>query len=172
MLEYLFLRWLRLWLWEWLFICTPQQVRNGSRIFDKSVFFTAFSLPKEVWGLTFSVWLTAITENMTADKIADFIDQLSLCICKDTFVVLDNASVHRCKFMKELRPVWEKWGLSLFFFPPYSPHLNLAEILWWILGGKWLRSADYFSTDSLLYATNRALAAIGDELNINFAHVT
>ncbi|WP_236684379.1 hypothetical protein [Tannerella forsythia] len=48
------------------------------------------------------------TENMTADKIADFIDQLSLCICKDTFVVLDNASVHRCKFMKELRPVWEK----------------------------------------------------------------
>ena len=34
----------------------------------------------------------------------------------------------------------------------------------------WLRPADYCSTDSLLYATNRALAALGSELNINFAH--
>ena len=48
------------------------------------------------------------TENMTAEKIADFIDRLSMRIRRNTFVVLDNASVHRCKFMKELRPIWEK----------------------------------------------------------------
>ena len=111
------------------------------------------------------------TENMTADKIADFIDQLSLRIHKNTFVVLDNASVHRCKLMRELRPIWEKRGLFLFFLPPYSPHLNIAETLWRILKGKWLKPVDYISTDSLLYATNRALAALGTELNINFAHV-
>ncbi len=111
------------------------------------------------------------TENMTAEKIADFIDRLSLRIRKDTFIVLDNASVHRCRLMKELRPIWEKRGLFLFFLPPYSPHLNIAETLWRILKGKWLRPVDYFSTDSLLYATNRALAALGSELNINFAHV-
>ena len=67
------------------------------------------------------------TENMTAEKIADFIDRLSMRIRRNTFVVLDNASVHRCKFMKELRPIWEKRGLFLFFLPPYSPHLNIAE---------------------------------------------
>lgn len=111
------------------------------------------------------------TENMTADKIADFIDQLSLRIHKNSFVVLDNASVHRCKLMRELRPIWEKRGLFLFFLPPYSPHLNIAETLWRILKGKWLKPVDYISTDSLLYATNRALAALGTELNINFAHV-
>ena len=111
------------------------------------------------------------TENMTAEKIADFLDRMSLHVRKNTFVVLDNASVHRCKLMKELRPIWEKRGLFLFFLPPYSPHLNIAETLWRILKGKWLRPVDYFSTDSLLYATNRALAAIGSELNINFAHV-
>lgn len=61
------------------------------------------------------------TENMTADRIADFLDRLSLCIHKNTFVVLDNASVHRCKLMKELRPIWEKRGLFLFFLPPYKP---------------------------------------------------
>ena len=110
------------------------------------------------------------TENMTADKVADFLDRLSFRIRKNTFVVLDNASVHRCKLMRELRPIWEKRGLYLFFLPPYSPHLNIAETLWRILKGKWLRPADYCSTDSLLYATNRALAALGSELNINFAH--
>lgn len=110
------------------------------------------------------------TENMTADKVADFLDRLSLRIRKNTFVVLDNASVHRCKLMRELRPIWEKRGLYLFFLPPYSPHLNIAETLWRILKGKWLRPADYCSTDSLIYATNRALAALGSELNINFAH--
>lgn len=110
------------------------------------------------------------TENMTADKVADFLDRLSLRIRKNTFVVLDNASVHRCSLMRELRPIWEKRGLFLFFLPPYSPHLNIAETLWRILKGKWLRPVDYCSTDSLLYATNRALAALGSELNINFAH--
>ena len=73
--------------------------------------------------------------------------------------------------MAELRKVWEKRGLFLFFLPPYSPHLNIAETLWRILKGKWLGPADYISDDTLMYATNRALATIGDELCINFAHV-
>lgn len=37
---------------------------------------------------------------------------------------------------------------------------------------KWLRSVDYFSTDSLLYGTNRALATLGSKLNINYTHAT
>ena len=110
------------------------------------------------------------TVNMTAERIADFLDRVSMRIGKNTFVVLDNASVHRCKLIKKLRPIWEKRGLFIFFLPPYSPHLNIAETLWRILKGKWLKPVDYFSTDSLLYATNRALAALGYELNINFAH--
>lgn len=60
--------------------------------------------------------------------------------------------------------------LFLFFLPPYSPHLNIAETLWRILKGKWLRPVDYTSTDSLMYATNGALAGLGSELYINFAH--
>ena len=42
--------------------------------------------------------------------------------------------------------------------------------MWRILNGKWLRPVDYFSTDSFLYATNRALEGLRSELNINFAH--
>lgn len=109
------------------------------------------------------------TEHMTADKIASFLDELSFHIRKDTFVVLDNASVHRNKWMRERRPIWEKRGLFLFYLPPYSPHLNIAETLWRILKGKWIRPQDYASTDDLFYAANRALADIGNHLFIKYS---
>ena len=109
------------------------------------------------------------TERMTADKIVSFLDDFSFRVRKKTFVVLDNATVHRNKWIKELRPIWENRGLFLFFLPPYSPHLNIAETLWRILKGKWIRPQDYTSTDMLFYATNRALADIGNGLRINYA---
>jgi transposase len=55
--------------------------------------------------------------------------------------------------------------------PPYSPHLNIAETLWRILKGKWIRPLDYVSTGSLFYTTNRALAAVGKGLFINYSHI-
>lgn len=66
---------------------------------------------------------------MTADKIADFLDRISLRISKRTFVVLDNASVYRYRLMRELRPIWEKHALFLVFISPYISHLiNITEI--------------------------------------------
>ncbi|WP_336594221.1 transposase [Bacteroides acidifaciens] len=91
-------------------------------------------------------------------------------IKKDTFIVLDNASVHRNKKIRELRELWEKRGLFLFYLPPYSPHLNLAETLWRIMKTKWIRPQDYASSDNLFYTVNRALAAVGDTLGIKLKH--
>jgi hypothetical protein len=110
------------------------------------------------------------TESITTEKIICYLDALSFRVCKDTFVVLNNATVHRNHKMRELRPVWKKRGLFLFYLPPYSPHLNIAETLWRILKGKWIRPQDYVSTDTLFYATNCALAAVGKELFINYSH--
>jgi transposase len=112
----------------------------------------------------------ATTESINADKVVDFLDAFSLRVRKNTFVVLDNATVHRNKKIRELSPVWEKRGLFLFYLPPYSPQLNIAETLWRILKGKWIRPQDYVSTDMLFYTTNRALAAIGNTLFINYSH--
>ncbi|WP_280673085.1 MULTISPECIES: transposase [unclassified Dysgonomonas] len=56
------------------------------------------------------------------------------------------------------------------YLPPYSPHLNIAETLWRIMKGKWLRPQDYASADTLFYATNRALADMGKNLRINYNH--
>lgn len=55
------------------------------------------------------------------------------------------------------------------FLPPYSPQLNIAETLWRILKGKWIRPQDYITSDILFYTTNRALADIGKGLRINFS---
>ena len=109
--------------------------------------------------------------SITAEKLADFLDRMSLRPRqRDTVIVLDNASIHRSKLIKGLRPVWENRGLFLFYLPPYSPHLNIAETLWRVLKGKWIRPQDYESTDSLFYATDRALASVGTSLFVNYSH--
>jgi transposase len=61
-----------------------------------------------------------------------------------------------------------KYKLTIFFLPPYSPHLNLAETLWRILKGKWIKPQDYISKDNLFYAANSALANVGKVLYVNF----
>lgn len=108
------------------------------------------------------------TESINSDKIIGYLDGLSLRIKRKTFVVLDNAKIHRAKKVMCHREIWEKRGLFIFFLPPYSPHLNLAETLWRILKGKWIKPQDYISKDNLFYAANRALANVGKVLYVNF----
>ena len=47
--------------------------------------------------------------------------------------------------------------------------LNPAEILWRVLKCKWFRPVDYTTTDSLSYATDSALAAVGNILKVNYS---
>ena len=61
------------------------------------------------------------SESIDAQKVVDFLEQYSFKINKKTFIVLDNASVHRNAKIRQMRPIWEKRGLFLFYIPPYSP---------------------------------------------------
>jgi transposase len=108
------------------------------------------------------------TEAINPDRIIEYLDQVSLRIRKKTVIVLDNAKIHRAKKVMCYCELWEKRGLFIFFLPPYSPHLNLAETLWRILKGKWIKTQDYISKDNLFYAVNRALANVGKVLYVNF----
>ena len=47
--------------------------------------------------------------------------------------------------------------------------LNPAEILWRVLKCKWFRPVDYTTTDSLSYATDSALDAVGNILKVNYS---
>lgn len=109
------------------------------------------------------------TQSLTGDFIVERLEHLSLNISKETVVVLDNARIHTAKAVHERRPCWEQRGLTLFYLPPYSPHLNLAETLWRKLKYEWLRPQDYLSFEELRYAVQLALAAVGSLLYINFS---
>ena len=77
--------------------------------------------------------------NLTAEFIVERLERLSLSLTEETVIVLDNAKIHTAKAVQERRPIWEQRGLTLFYLPPYSPHLNLAEVLCRKLKYEWLR---------------------------------
>jgi len=73
----------------------------------------------------------ATTEgSITAAFIVNQLETLSWQLTKPTVIVLDNARIHTgCKVRQRLDD-WQRRGLYIFYLPPYSPHLNLAERLW------------------------------------------
>jgi transposase len=113
-------------------------------------------------------WSTT-EKSIDAQFILEYFEDFSFKIHKDTFVVLDNASVHKAKIIQERIPYWQSRGLYIFFLPPYSPHLNISETIWRKLKKEWLNPEDYLNKDSLFYATNRCLANIGGNLKIRYS---
>lgn len=108
-------------------------------------------------------------ENIDAQFIYHELELLSFQICRPTFLVLDCARIHSSKIIREQMTFWQQRGLYLFFLPPYSTELNLAETLWRKLKKEWLRPEDYQEPDMLFYATNRCLASVGKDLSIKFS---
>ena len=108
-------------------------------------------------------------QNIDSQFVVEYLDSFSLNMKKESFIVLDNASVHKSKLLKQYLSIWQKRGLFIFFLPSYSPQLNIAEIMWRKLKCEWLVPEDYLEKDSLLYAVNRCMNNIGINLKINFS---
>jgi transposase len=108
-------------------------------------------------------------QRLTSDFIIEQFERLSFSIKKVTVVVLDNARIHTAEKVEARRRYWQQRGLLIFYLPPYSPHLNLAETLWRKLKYEWLEAADYATTEGLFYRVRQLLAAVGKQLKINFS---
>ena len=100
--------------------------------------------------------------------IVEQLEALSFDLERITVVVLDNAPAHVAKRVQERRPFWQERGLWVFYLPPYSPHLNIVEVLWRRLKYLWLRPQDYLEPQTLFYQVRQALAAVGTLLKIHF----
>jgi len=109
------------------------------------------------------------TETITAQFLFEQLERLSSGLQKLTVVVLDNASVHRARIIKERISSWQQRGLFLFYLPRYAPHLNIVEVLWRKLKYEWLAPKDYATRGTLGYAVRLALTAVGTGLQINFS---
>jgi len=106
---------------------------------------------------------------INSQTMIGFLDDFSQTITKKTVVVLDNAPIHRSKIFAEKTKEWEKQGLVIYFIPPYSPELNLIEILWRFIKYRWLSFEAYASFASLKKHLNDVLENFGDKYMINFS---
>lgn len=61
--------------------------------------------------------------------VVECFDQFSQQLKKKAYVLLDNAPVQQSREFIRHIPQWVKRGLIMKYLPPYSPELNLIEIL-------------------------------------------
>jgi transposase len=90
-------------------------------------------------------------------------------LTKLTGVILDNAAQPTSYAFKNCQREWEKRGLFIIYLLPYSPELNLIEILWRFIKYTWLPFSAYQSFTTLKKSLDSVLAGIEEKYQINFA---
>jgi transposase len=109
--------------------------------------------------------------NVTRDDVVSFVDKLAQQHSQagiPIIVVLDNASIH-CHIDDEKKHEWlMKHKLLLWHIPPYSPELNLIEILWKHAKYHW-RKFTSWTKDQLVCEVNKIFCEYGNEFKIDYA---
>ena len=95
-------------------------------------------------------------------------DAFCQTITKKTVVVIDNASIHTSEEFEDRIAYWKKQGLIIKYLPPYSPELNLIEILWRRIKYTWLPFSAYECLNALSEALEEILSRVGSECQITF----
>ncbi len=75
------------------------------------------------------LYFETIETTFNSDKIICFMEKFVEQTLKKTVVILDNSPIHKSKkFMAKIEE-WKEKDVLIYFLPPYSPELNLIEIL-------------------------------------------
>ena len=88
---------------------------------------------------------------------------------KPALVVIDNAPIHSSDEFEEEVERWEEDDLYVRFLPPYSPELNLIEILWRKIKYDWLPLDAYQGFKKMTEALFEVIRGIGSKYRITFA---
>ena len=110
------------------------------------------------------LFFQVLETTFNTDKIIDFMDIFVDQIIKKTVVILDNKSK---KFMAKIEECKEKYVL-IFFLPPYSPELNLIEILWRRIKYSWIPLDAYLCFQNLKDRLSFVLKNFGTKYDIIF----
>ena len=103
-----------------------------------------------------------------SDKFISFMDNFVEQIVKKTVVILDNSPIHKSKkFMKKIEE-WKEKDVFIFFLPPYSPELNLIEILWKRIKYQWIPFEAYLNFKNLKENLENILNNFGEKYDIIF----
>jgi len=88
---------------------------------------------------------------------------------KPALVVIDNAPIHSSDEFEEEVERWEEDDLYVRFLPPYSPELNLIEILWRKIKYDWLPLDAYQGFKKMTEALFEVIRGIGSKYRVTFA---
>ena len=77
--------------------------------------------------------------------------------------------MHRSKAFKAQWDNWAAQGVLIHYLPPYSPELNLIEILWRKIKYSWLPLTAYKSVDRLKTELSNVLDEVGRKCRITFS---
>lgn len=87
---------------------------------------------------------------------------------KPIIVILDNAPVHTARIFLDSIEDWQAQGVFPYFISPYSPELNLIEILWKKMKYSWLSSDAYENFHKLKKSVEEILVGYGAKYQICF----
>lgn len=102
------------------------------------------------------------------DKVISYMDNFVAQTVKKTVVILDNSPIHKSKkFMAKIEE-WKEKDVLIFFLPPYSPELNLIEILWRRIKYQWIPFEAYICFQNLKERLSYVLTNFGRKYDIIF----
>ena len=107
--------------------------------------------------------------SVNSSVVVGCFEAFSKAIYKDIIVLIDNAPVHRSEEFMENIETWEHRGLHIKFLPPYSPELNIIEIVWRKIKYEWIPFSAYESFCNLKKELFHILQGIGENYSIAFS---
>jgi transposase len=109
------------------------------------------------------------TGKITSEVVIACLDKFTENLTKKTVVVMDRASFHTSNKILEKIEEWKQKQLEIFWLPPYSPEMNLIEILWRFMKYEWIEIDAYQDWNSLVNYVEKVLRDFGSKYVINFA---
>ena len=107
--------------------------------------------------------------SITSAEVIASIDHFASSMSMPSYLVMDNASIHSSAEFKENLSRWKTMGLSIVHIAPYSPELNIIEIVWRKIKYEWMPFSAYTSFKSLKENLFEILASIGKSNTIAFS---
>ena len=107
--------------------------------------------------------------SVTTDVVVACIDDFAKKIKRPTTLIVDNAPTHTSKAFLAQIEKWYQLGLTIFHISPYSPELNIIEIVWRKIKYEWLPFSAYESCEALRNNLFDILANIGKVFHIQFS---
>lgn len=108
------------------------------------------------------------SQSINSDVVITCIDTFFSRVNKPTVIVVDQSSIHTSDAIFDKTEEWLERGITIFELPPYSPQLNLIEILWRFMKYQWIEIDAYKSWESFVASIEKIFKEFGRNYVINF----